>query len=348
MKTFAFILAGALLAAADEVTLKTGGTLSGDVEVRGDKVIIRTLYGQVILPRGRVAKIDRTKSSTYQDYREKLANADLTKRSDVVALLEWADARKLGVQVKELRSRLARLRWEALDKDDVGSLEVYARWARDNGVADRAKEANLRSFALQRQFVANDSAPALYALGLWARSHGLAADALVLFQEAITVDPDHEFARRALGYRRYKGDWLTETEVNRSMGLIEFEGDWMTPGTKQAILEARTLVKERKLLEQTRKELEKERRRFQAEQASARAEFERQRRELDARARDLDRRITDLNQRRPTDFVIIRCSAKACRISHAHVHCTRSGCRLTAPHTHCSHSGCRRTDAHRH
>src|SRR5205085_7765062 len=105
----------------------------------------------------------------------------------------------------------------------------------------------------------------------------LGSDALVLFQQAINAHPDHEFARRALGFQFYAGKWRTPTEVKIAMGLIEFEGDWMTPQSKEAILTSRTLEKERKLLDEARRRLEEER-------ALSRIEFERRRAELDARA----------------------------------------------------------------
>jgi hypothetical protein len=104
----------------------------------------------------------------------------------------------------------------------------------------------------------------LYRLGLWARSSGLPADALVLFQEAIRANPDHEFARRALGYEFYAGKWRTPTELKTAMGLVEFEGDWMTRQAKEAILAARTLSRERKMLDEARRRMERERARLAA------------------------------------------------------------------------------------
>src|SRR5213078_109953 len=130
----------------------------------------------------------------------------------------------------------------------------------------------------RREKIAAADADALYQLGLWAKASNLPSDALLLFQEAIKANPEHEFARRALGFQFYAGKWRTPAEVKIAMGLIEFEGDWMTPQAKEAILMARTLEKERRLLEEARRRLEEER-------ALTRAEFERQRAELDARAR---------------------------------------------------------------
>lgn len=67
-----------------------------------------------------------------------------------------------------------------------------------------------------------------YELGLWARDKGMSAKAKGLFQRAIAKDPNHEGARRALGFVRYNDQWLTREELNLAVGLVRHHGDWMT------------------------------------------------------------------------------------------------------------------------
>jgi len=90
----------------------------------------------------------------------------------------------------------------------------------------------------------------------------------LIYQTVLKTDPDHEGARKALGYERYKGKWMTSKEIReakemaiqkererhrqkelsrrkaereryeaeqRAKGLVEFEGKWMTPDKKMAI-----------------------------------------------------------------------------------------------------------------
>src|SRR5207249_3625565 len=163
-------------------------------------------------------------------------------------------------------------------------------WAKANNLPNLEQVAMHASLASRRKKVDPKDAEGLYQLGLWAKSSGLAADALVFFQQAISLKPDHEFARRALGYQFFQGKWMTGNEVKVAMGLIEFEGDWMTPQAKEGVLLARTLEKERKLLEEARKKLDEER-------AKAKVEFDAQRRDLDARAAEIAARLADLERR---------------------------------------------------
>ncbi len=290
MRTVTLILACASIAAADEVQLKGGGKVTGVVEELGDKVVVRMEHGSLTFPRDQVEQIDRAKSSPLQEYQQRLQATDLARVDQVEALVKWADQRKLSVAVRELRERLGRLRWDGLDQTNSSQIEIYAAWAQTNGLPEMAKAAMKRALSLRREKIGAD-AEAFYQLGLWAKSNTMPADALVLFQEAINVNPEHEFARRALGFQFYAGKWRTSTEVKIAMGLIEFEGDWMTPQSKEAILTSRTLEKERKLLEDARRRLEEER-------TLSRLEFERRRAELDAKMSQINQRMADLEAQR--------------------------------------------------
>jgi hypothetical protein len=334
MRTISFLLSCAAVLSADEVTLKGGGKFSGIVEEKGDKVVVRMEHGTVTFDRDRIDKIDRTKGSVLQEYEERLKGTNLSKLEDVEALLKWVEGRRMGDAAKELRERVGRLKWDALDPMDSAQLEAFAAWAKANALPNLEQTALHASLASRRKKVDPKDAEARYQVGLWAKASGLAADALVLFQETIDLKPDHEFARRALGYQSFQGKWMTSREVKTAMGLIEFEGDWMTPQAKEAILTARTLEKERKLLEEARKRLDEDR-------AKARAEFDAQKKELDARAAEISSKLAELD-RRQAQIVPAGCGLgfPGCTVVGIHIHCARAGCTLTTMHFHCSKGGC--------
>jgi tetratricopeptide (TPR) repeat protein len=334
MRTIALLLACVALVSADEVTLKGGGKFSGIVEEKGDKVIVRMEHGSLTFDRTQIDKIDRTKSSVLQEYEERLRTINLSKLEEVEGLLKWVEGRRMAEPARELRERVGRLKWDAIDPTDPAQLETFAAWAKANALPNLEQVALHASLSSRRKRVDPKNAEALYQLGLWAKANGLAADALVLFQEAISLNPNHEFARRALGYQSFQGKWMTSNEVKTAMGLIEFEGDWMTPQAKEAVLVARTLEKERKLLEEARKKLEEER-------AKARAEADAQRRDLDARAAEIAAKLAELD-RRQAQIVPAACGLgyPGCTVVGIHIHCSRTGCTLATAHFHCSKAGC--------
>jgi hypothetical protein len=338
MRTISLLLVFAATGFADEVTLKGGGKFSGIVEEKGDKVIVRMEHGTLTFDRDKVDKIDRTKSSVLQEFDERLKGTNLSKLDEVEGLLKWVEQRRMAEPAKELRERAGRLRWDAVDTTNPAALEEFALWAKTHGLPNLELVAMQASLATRKKKIDAKDAEAVYQLGLWAKGSGLPADALVLFQEAIADRPDHEFARRALGYQFFQGKWMTSNEVKVAMGLVEFEGDWMTPQAKEAVIVARTLEKERKLLDEARKKLEDER-------AKANIEFAAQRAALDARALEISTKIAELDRRRvelATVQVAPACplGVPGCFLVTVHSHCSRAGCTIATMHYHCTKAGC--------
>lgn len=103
-----------------------------------------------------------------------------------------------------------------------------------------------------------------------------------LLQEVVAIDPEHEGARRELGYVRHGGEWVTETQLHRLRGDVKFRGQWMAPQARDQIL----------IAEAGRRQAAEERRQAQAEAL-------RQRREAEAAAR---REAEALAEARPTAY----------------------------------------------
>lgn len=85
-----------------------------------------------------------------------------------------------------------------------------------------------RAAALEENATADDT----YAVGSWARRHGLTRRAREMFEKTLERDADHDRARRALGYVRYSGQWMTREEVNLAAGLVKYKGKWVTPAER--------------------------------------------------------------------------------------------------------------------
>ncbi len=316
-------------ALADEVKLKGGGRLSGAVTDKGDKIVVRTEHGTMTFPRDHVEWIDYSKPSLIQEYDAKLAAASTP--DDFEALLVWTREKKMPTQTAEVDVRLLLARSHQVDWKDGASVEAFAGWAEARGQTDAARGARESAFAIR---VAKDPAKALEwaeahgvrldvrrpvaerllaekratlentaaahsALGEWARARGLAADATILFWEAIKIDPEFEAARRALGYELYMGKWMMPDEVRRSQGLVDFEGRWVTPREREILLEAQ-------MLEKARRDIALERALLAKEREAARAEFARQAAELDARAADIARQL-DALRNAPPPVVVVDC-----------------------------------------
>ena len=75
-----------------------------------------------------------------------------------------------------------------------------------------------------------------YELALWARDRGLQGRGDELLNKAILLDPDHEPARKALGYERHEGQWLKADELMVARGFIKHHGKWLKRETVEQLL----------------------------------------------------------------------------------------------------------------
>jgi hypothetical protein len=63
----------------------------------------------------------------------------------------------------------------------------------------------------------------------WCREAGLTEQRRFQLSEVIRLDPDHEEARRALGYSQFGGRWMTTEENMESRGYVRYKGSWRLP-----------------------------------------------------------------------------------------------------------------------
>lgn len=68
-----------------------------------------------------------------------------------------------------------------------------------------------------------------YRLALAGEAAGCPEFARELLTEILALDPEHAAARRALGYEKVNGQWLTQAQARRAQGLVLFRGVWMLP-----------------------------------------------------------------------------------------------------------------------
>jgi len=73
-------------------------------------------------------------------------------------------------------------------------------------------------------------------LAAWCESRvGFSREAREAFRKVIAAAPDHEVARRKLGFVKVGGAWLTEDEIMRAKGYVRHAGEWVTPEERRRL-----------------------------------------------------------------------------------------------------------------
>ena len=167
-----------------------------------------------------------------------------------------------------------------------GTLEDHGKWVevfRTYGSIKIQKEdiqriqvddgAEAREDSLQRA-ADRGSVDEKLALALHYEREGRGDLARTVYKEIISIDSDHEVARRSLGYQKVDGLWLTEEEAAVKKGLVPYKGRWVEPAERDALIRAEIAQAE---LEQAKVDERRERARARREE---RRERERARREF--------------------------------------------------------------------
>ncbi len=74
-----------------------------------------------------------------------------------------------------------------------------------------------------------DTVEGQWDLAEWCRKRTLLSERKVHLERILELDPDHEKARRLLGYFKRDGEWTTEEEVRKSQGYVRHKGRWVLP-----------------------------------------------------------------------------------------------------------------------
>ncbi|HBP22077.1 MAG TPA: hypothetical protein DEA08_30385 [Planctomycetes bacterium] len=103
---------------------------------------------------------------------------------------------------------------------------------------DRVEKTDWKKVLQEREAkLKRDDLDGRYQLAVFCKDHALDQDAERLCKEVIARDTNHEDARRFLGYRQVKGEWLRGDALKRALGLVLYKGKWITP-EEQGRLEA--------------------------------------------------------------------------------------------------------------
>lgn len=89
---------------------------------------------------------------------------------------------------------------------------------------------------LDAKVEAASTAKEYFELSLWARDRGLKGRSDDLLNRVVFLEPDHEGARRALGYERHEGAWMKGDELMVARGFIRHQGKWLKRETVEQIL----------------------------------------------------------------------------------------------------------------
>jgi hypothetical protein len=74
-----------------------------------------------------------------------------------------------------------------------------------------------------------DTASAQWELAEWCRKNSLSEQRRVHLRRIIEHDPNHQQARRALGYQFLQGEWVNRGDFLREVGFEFYRGKWRTP-----------------------------------------------------------------------------------------------------------------------
>ena len=96
------------------------------------------------------------------------------------------------------------------------------------GVVIAGEDAE-RAYATRAAALQADDLDGHYRLALWCDGNGLKAYALREHRAVVLLDPDHRASRRALGYEKIHGRWVSGKEVMEAKGFVEHDGRWVTP-----------------------------------------------------------------------------------------------------------------------
>lgn len=82
--------------------------------------------------------------------------------------------------------------------------------------------------------LAADDVAGRYRLAVTLEAEGAHDVAREVLAEVLRLEPEHAAARRALGFEKVEGRWLTRAQARRAQGLVLYGGTWMLPAEVEA------------------------------------------------------------------------------------------------------------------
>ena len=79
----------------------------------------------------------------------------------------------------------------------------------------------------------------LAGLATWAREKYLVSQKQKVCKLMLTIDPNHEMARRELGYTVFENEWILEKELRKKqldLGLVKYRGEWVSTEERERLI----------------------------------------------------------------------------------------------------------------
>lgn len=110
-------------------------------------------------------------------------------------------------------------------------------------VRQAVRQSSAAAEYLEKAPLTPESVPDQWALAQWCKERSLSDERKLHLRRVVELDPNHQLARRALGYQFLEGKWVTREQFRRQEGFELYKGKWRTPQEIE-ILEARARVEQ--------------------------------------------------------------------------------------------------------
>jgi len=90
-------------------------------------------------------------------------------------------------------------------------------------------EDTQKEYAAKAASIQKGDAAAHYRLALWCKDRGLRMESIREMRVVVMLEPDHLASRRALGFEKVAGRWVSGKETMRAKGFVKHDGVWLTP-----------------------------------------------------------------------------------------------------------------------
>ena len=147
----------------------------------------------------------------------------------VIAGAQWARA-ELFILAND-----GQIRGELVNKTEVPRKHYIIRTEQGEVTLDRAQVVKVvRESPAQVEYEKirpgyPDTVQGQWELAEWCREHHLSVARKTHLQRVIELDPENAEGRRALGYGRIEGRWVTQDQIMTERGYKQYKGKWMLP-----------------------------------------------------------------------------------------------------------------------